>query len=167
MIKAPRRVFKGLAGPVLLAIRAGWALFAAVAAEAGCWVSSPGVAFGEYDVIYLQPRDSASVIQIGCLWGEQEPQDLRVALGPSSGSGAIYRRRLERLGGGGGLEYNLFLDPARSLVWGDDSSGGSALRVPGMAATTPLQLMVYGRIFGSQDVMPGYYTDSVPIYVLP
>jgi spore coat protein U-like protein len=139
----------------------------ALGAEAGCWVSTSGMAFGPYNVIFPQPRDSTAVIQLGCLWGELESQELRVALGPSGYSGAIHVRQLGRIGGGDSLEYNLFLDPARTLVWGDDSSGGSALRVPAFAGAAPQQLLVYGRIFGGQEAMPGDYTDSLSLYILP
>jgi spore coat protein U-like protein len=142
-----------------------WALVSPAVADAGCWVSTSGIAFGAYDVIFDRPRDSTAVIRLGC--HDEGPQEVRLGLGPSAVSGTVFSRRLARVGGGGSLEYNLFMDPARSLVWGEDASGGPALRVVVPGRDAPQQVLVYGRVFGGQEPRPGQYTDSVAISILP
>ncbi|MGI9506674.1 MAG: Csu type fimbrial protein [Geminicoccaceae bacterium] len=58
------------------------------------------------------------------------------------------------------LQYDLFQDEARSVLWGifpDDSMDIDNTPVG------PTDVPVFGRIFGPQDAIPGTYTDTVQI----
>jgi spore coat protein U-like protein len=68
-----------------------------------------------------------------------------------------------RLGSGATLNYNVFADAARSIVWGDGTSGtlavADAYSLSGSSVTR--NYPVYGRIFGNQNAPVGVYTDSI------
>lgn len=69
--------------------------------------------------------------------------------------------RARRLGQGSGrLGYGLFLDAARSRVWG---IGADALVLNGSErqGSDPLVLTIYGAIPPAQEVLAGDYTDIV------
>ncbi len=59
--------------------------------------------------------------------------------------------------------YQLYLDPARTTLWGNGGGSGT-VPVSGVAGpTTPFRqtLTVYGRILARQSgVMTGHYTDQ-------
>ena len=65
------------------------------------------------------------------------------------------------------LSYNLFLDAARTTIWGDGTGGTgtySGVRTgPGPFIGRPF---IYGRIFANQDPSPGAYIDIVDVTVL-
>jgi spore coat protein U-like protein len=59
------------------------------------------------------------------------------------------------------LEYEIYLDDARTVVWGDGGFGSQPLSIqhPGGTLTLP----IYGRIFPGQRVHAGVYRDSLRI----
>ena len=77
-------------------------------------------------------------------------------MGGSGGGGSFNPRRLTS--GGNGLNYNMYLDPSRTQVFGDGSAGTS--KVAGSCAATCI-VTIYGRIFGGQSVPGGSYQDSI------
>src|SRR6185369_5534672 len=87
-----------------------------------------------------------------------------VALSTGS-SGTYVRRQLQA--GTTALTYNLFIDSARSAVWGDGSTGtsvasGSATMGPGVGnGRREDSRTIYGRVPAAQDALPGSYTDSI------
>ena len=56
------------------------------------------------------------------------------------------------------LAYNLYKDASRLIVWGDSGGGVSS-------AGTNVDLTVYGRIPGAQNVQAHIYADSVTVTV--
>jgi spore coat protein U-like protein len=56
------------------------------------------------------------------------------------------------------LAYNLYKDASRLLVWGDGGGGVSS-------NGTNVDLTVYGRIPGAQNVQANVYVDSVTVTV--
>jgi spore coat protein U-like protein len=76
-------------------------------------------------------------------------------------------RRMERVGGGGHLEYALFKDVNRTLAWGNGAFG-TAHVVDVTTAGTPQTVTVFGSIPNNQGSPPaGEYTDSVTITISP
>ncbi len=65
------------------------------------------------------------------------------------------------------LNYNLFTDTARSVIWGDGLGGtglasGSFTVGPGVGnGSRQVVHPVYGRIPALQDVLDGAYTDTI------
>lgn len=85
-----------------------------------------------------------------------------VALDAGAGQGAT--TRLRRMSGQGGtVDYTMYTDAGRSIVWGDDSNGTSKRSATGTGR--PQTLTVYGRIPAGQSPAAGAYTDVVTVTV--
>lgn len=123
------------------------------AGAASCSVSTPGLAFGNYDRFALAPLDSAADLMVTC----DVAATYSVAL--SSGGGSFSNRRLS--GRAAVLFYNLYVDVPRVTVWGDGSSATSL--VSGNA--TPGRHTVYARVPARQNVGVGQYLDNVVVTV--
>jgi spore coat protein U-like protein len=119
-----------------------------------------GPSFGPYDTLSASPRDSAGFISFRC--DGVGPSDMLV-IEISRGRGHSFMpRRMSRRGEK--LEYNLYLDAARTIIWGDGSRGTSRYQVrpvEGRAESVP----IYGRIPARQTVVPGSYSDHVMLTV--
>jgi spore coat protein U-like protein len=140
------RVALGLAGGLFLMLPGQ--------AAARCTnVSATAVAFGSYNPMSATPLDAAGSISYACT--PNTPPLITL----SRGSSSTFLPR--RLGGAAGLSYNLYLDAARTVIWGDGTGGTSALNGPTTrpSATVP----VYGRIPPMQDVAAGAYTDLIVV----
>lgn len=148
----------------LAALGALGALFGASAAQAaGCSIAASSLQFGPYDTLSLVPLDSVATVTVSCSGQPGEAVSYRIGVS-AGGSGSTAARRL-RGPGGAALDYNLFTNGARSLVWGDGSAGslfvGDTLSLTGGAQQRSHPL--YGRIFPRQNVGPGTYTDTLVI----
>jgi spore coat protein U-like protein len=108
------------------------------------------LAFGNYDVYTATPVDTAGTISYSC--PPPAIPTVTIDLGLSFGNG---RRRMS-LGGADFLEYEVYVDAARTTVW----SSTNAVSVPqGNNVSVPF----YGRIFPLQDVSVGAYTDTLVV----
>jgi spore coat protein U-like protein len=56
------------------------------------------------------------------------------------------------------LDYEIYFDPAMTLVWG---VGGDSKAVASGGGTTTVQM--YGRIFAQQDAAVGGYSDTITV----
>ncbi len=136
-------------------------LLAAAPAAAQCTLSSTGVSFGTYDVFDPSPLASTGGITYFC-----GPPNLpiEVHLG-TGGSGSFLPRRMAN--GAERLAYNLYLDPAGTLIWGDGTGGTSVLTgttgPPGPPSGRTFTVTIYGRVPPEQDVTAGVYTDTVVV----
>ena len=114
-------------------------------------ISATALAFGNYDVYGATPVDSAGTISYSC-----PPPTLptvTIDLGLSYG-GSGHRRM--SLGGTDFLEYEIYVDAARTTIW----SATNAVSVPqGNGMSVPF----YGRIFALQDVSVGAYSDTLVV----
>lgn len=129
------------------------ALAVPAAAGAACTVSPQPVSFGNYDPLGATALDGVGNINIAC----DSVTMMTVSL--SSGGGTFADRRMT--GGAAQLSYNLYTDASRVVVWGDGAGGGSTVS----AISANVDLTVYGRIPGSQNVPPNIYVDSVTVTV--
>jgi spore coat protein U-like protein len=101
--------------------------------------------------------DANSAIAINCPRGTA----FTIGLDKGQGAGATYAAR-KMTSGANTVTYSLYLDSARTKVWGetdgvDTFSGTSA----SFGATCP----VYGRVPAQASPAPGNYTDTVKITV--
>lgn len=129
---------------------------------ASCSFSSViGVAFGTYDVFASTALDSTGSMTIVC--SGLQPMDL-ITIDIGFGSGAVGTTRY-MLNGMHALEYNLFADASRTLIWGNGSNGTVVQGPLSIANDTPTTWTVYGRIPAQQNVAVGSYSDSVLITV--
>jgi spore coat protein U-like protein len=65
------------------------------------------------------------------------------------------------------LPYNIYKDPARSMIWGDGAGGYSGLVITNtfslLSWTSSVNL--YGRIPASMTSRPGNYSDTILVTV--
>ena len=138
-------------------------LLAPATAEAACTVSSTGVAFGSYDSLSGAPDDSTGTVNVDC-----HPSDQSIEIEIGAGlSGSFAARRMSN--GAATLDYNLYTDSGRSIVWGD-GTGGSVTQTLNNgvvnSGTRRFSATVYGRIPGSQSVPMGTYGDTLIVTVI-
>ncbi len=125
--------------------------------------TSGGVNFS-YNVFDAIPADSESAMTVTC--DSFSPSVVSVGIGISSTSNSINPRQMRHTSGTDVLSYNLFVNPSRTAIWGDDISG-SALLLNNINDNVPRVLPIYGRIFPGQDVSAGAYSDVVTITIAP
>ena len=122
-----------------------------------CLVDIQPMAFGAYDPLLghsSAPLQAQAELSLLCT--RNVPASVELDQGSF---GSDTRNRF--LGQGGGrLGYGLFLDAARSRVWG---VGPDALVLNGTErqGRDPLTLTIYGSIPPAQEVFSGDYTDTV------
>ena len=149
---------------VVRALAAAGALATAnAAAAAGCSIAATSLLFGPYDTLSLVALDSVGTLTVSCSGSPGEAVSYRIGVS-AGGSGSAAARRL-RGPGSWTLDYNLFTNGARTLVWGDGAAGslsvGDTLSLTGGAQQRSHP--VYGRIFPRQNVGPGAYTDTLVV----
>jgi len=137
--------------------------WAAPAAAQGpvCGVSAVAVAFGDYNERAASSVTATGQVRVQCDTGTP----YEVTLDPGTHSGGTFSPRI--LGDAGGLyklQYNLFLDSARTVIWGDGT--GVTQTVTGTALGAQDILQVYGVIPAFQPVGVGSYADSVTVTVI-
>lgn len=153
-----RAAVRGIVASLLAASASG-------AAAVSCSVESAGLSFGSYNPFRGAPNDSVGTISMTCSGSAGNEVVYVMRIGPGS-SGSPTSRTM-RSASGWTLGYNLYTDPARSLVWGDGTGGtrvlADAFTLRGMGETR--RYPVFGRTFERQNVAPGIYTDSLVVSV--
>jgi len=129
--------------------------FAASAVPSCSATVMTGIAFGTYDVFSPAPLTSTGRLRLNCPRG-QSPQ---ITL--STGNSGRYAWRELRTPAQDALRYNVYLDPAMTVVWGDGTDGSQPYVSPGGNA----QLVIYGKVPAGQDATPGDYLDLLTITV--
>jgi spore coat protein U-like protein len=121
--------------------------------SAQCSLSAQGVNFGSYDVFNNVGLDSTGNIGVTC--------DISTAysLSLSPGGGPYASRSMAD--GPNLLNYNLYTDAARAVIWGDGTGGTGVVSGSGTTANHT----VYGRISARQNVSLGSYSDSITVTV--
>jgi len=125
-----------------------------------CDINVTPMAFGSLDGFPATVVDSAGSVNINC--DPQVSYLIRMDAGRNSNGGFTVRKMI-LLGGSETMEYNLYRDSSRTMIWGD-GTGGSSI-VTGMGAGVTQDVPVYGRIHAGQNLMAGKYTDSITVTV--
>ncbi len=115
------------------------------------------LAFGVYDPLATAPTDSSSTMSYRC------PKGQLVQISLDAGLAGSFAARALTLGTER-LLYNLYLDAARTIVWGDGTGGsqvGPGVTTHGAGGTTTVY--VFGRIPAGQDVVAGTYGDTIRV----
>lgn len=128
-------------------------LLAAPALAADCTVGASGVAFGNYDVFSPTALNGAGTVSVAC------SPATGYSIGLSTGNGSYSQRWLGS--GAATLDYNLYTDASRSVVWGDGTSGTSTVGGSGESVDHP----VYGSVPAQQNVTAGSYADTIIVTV--
>lgn len=140
------------------------ALLAPASAGAACNVSATGVAFGIYNPASATPAAATGAVTLTCglLSGLGVASQFALGVG---GGGSYSARRMAS--GGGTLQYQLYLDAARTQIWGDGSGGTSVNSDLSLVAVLggSVSFQVYGLIPARQSVAPGAYVDVIVVTV--
>jgi len=135
-------------------------------AYAGCGITtSTGIAFASYDVFSAVDSDAQGSITVICDIGAAPPNppvDVVITISTSPTSGSINPRQMRDPVSGDRLNYNVFIDAARTIVWSDNPASPNTVSLNNMRKNSPASTtQVYGRIFAGQDVSAGSYSDGV------
>lgn len=142
------------------------------AANGTCTVAATSNAFGAYSPLSSSPVDTTATISVTCtaitiLFIVTLDVDYTIKLSQGV-AGSFSPRYMALLGNH--LNYNLYTDNARSIVWGD-GTGGTSTKSGSMHGTGLLfssvtdNHTVYGRIPGSQNIPAGAYADVITVTV--
>jgi spore coat protein U-like protein len=124
----------------------------AIGRAQSCTLSTVGLDLGLYDPFSSVPLDGTGSVSYHCQGG------LRGVATLSPGSSGRFDRRT-MLHGAERLVYNVYLDAARTRIWGDLQDGGQVADIrPGRRS-----ISVYGRVFPQQGVSPGTYADTLVV----
>ncbi len=127
----------------------------AVAVTVRCSIATGAVNFpGAYTSGQLAALDATGTVIVNCDPGRKVSIKLGQGLYPAPGSTDNSPRR-RMANGANRINYNLYEDAARTVVWDNRNNAVRTTRVYPYTAT------IYGRIPGSQTVNPGYYSDTV------
>jgi spore coat protein U-like protein len=121
-----------------------------------CTITTSAVAFGAYDPVVANAATdllAAGSVNVACTKGTASTIDL--------GNGGNFAAGSRRMASGTDfLNYALYKDAARTLVWGTGLAGGTTQAyVAASKAVTAVP--VYGTVPQAQDVTVGAYSDSV------
>lgn len=130
--------------------------------EAACNLATTNINFGTYDVFSNLPRDSTGRVSVDC--DEAPPPIVTVRIGPSFHSGGFRPRQMRHTTRSERLDYNLFIDPSMSVIWGDGTQGTSTVSDK-VHKNKPWVQTLYGRIPAGQDVSVGAYSETVSVTI--
>ncbi|WP_232343216.1 spore coat U domain-containing protein [Burkholderia pseudomallei] len=118
-----------------------------------CFINATNVAFGSTGVIQ-GALTATGTISAQCTNGDA----FRIALNGGA-SGNVAARAMQRTGGGGAVNYQLYLDAAHSTIWGDGTAGTST--ATGTGSGLSQSLTVYGQVPAQTTPAPGTYSDTI------
>lgn len=132
-----------------------------------CTASATGVSFGSYDPLPGTPLDGTGNVRVSCtgIIGLLLSADYTIALNKGLYSASFSPRQM-----GSGtyrLNYDLYSDSGRSVIWGEGASAVSGtVTIPLLVGSGFKDNPVYGRISGGQQsAQPGGYSDTITVTV--
>lgn len=120
-------------------------------------VSATPLDFGVYDP--SAGAASTGTVTVQC--GVGILPSLTVTL--TTGSGSYGQRRM--LQGSDALTYNLYVDAAHMMVWGDGTGGTATQGLSGLISLGATDYTVYGAMDAGQYPAPGSYGDTITVSV--
>jgi spore coat protein U-like protein len=131
--------------------------------SAVCTVSTAPADFGSYDVLLTVAQDIVTSITVDC--NEAPPVIATISVGPSPNSGGFDPRQMKLSGGSEFINYNLYVDPGRTQIWGDGS--GSTFTISNKVTKNKSWIAsIYGRIPPGQDVSVGTYSETLTVVIV-
>jgi spore coat protein U-like protein len=145
------------------ALLAAACLLAAPAASAlSCSVSAQALGFSGYNPLSASNTDAVGDVAVNCTNLLSLLVTYNVSL--SAGTNGTFAAR-KMASGANRINYNLYTDPTRLIVWGDGTAGtvkvGNTFLVVLLGITA--HHTVYGRIPALQNVGVGSYTDTITV----
>jgi spore coat protein U-like protein len=127
-------------------------------ALAACTIAASGLSFGAYNPFSITALDGAGTVTYDC-----SPLGILIRIDLDRGGAPTFTpRRLRQ--SATTLDYNLYRDPVRLLIWGD-GTGGTQSYLALVTGLGDVVVPVYGRIPARQNVPPGLYTDTVTVTI--
>ena len=144
---------------------------AANALAATCSVSTPGLAFGSYDVYAAGATNGTGTLTVSCSKVAGDPSNVNVnyTISLATGSSGSYVQR-QMQSGANTLGYNLYTSNTFSVVWGNGTGstatvGGSLHLTNGQPSQNNAHT-VFGRIPPLQDAaVASNYLDNITVTV--
>ncbi len=132
------------------------------AAAQACTISATSVAFGTYDTISAVDDVGTGTITVVCHPSVNSP----VVHIEGGSSGSIQSRQMRN--GATSLDYNLYTDASRLILWGNGAVGAAVTLSGGNSAGGQRRFdrTIYGRIPARQNVGTGVYSDTLVITVI-
>jgi len=118
------------------------------------------VSFGAYEPLYGGNVDATGTVVFRCL--DVVGGDT-VVIEIDRGGASSFARRM--LGGAWNLAYNLFLDAAHTVVWGDGTSGTGRYGPTTPPEDADVSVTIYGRIPSGQNVGATTYSDDLVVTI--
>lgn len=129
-------------------------IFQPIFANASCrFISISNISFANYNVFSALPN-TGGIGSLSLKCDDEKHTFYEVAL--STGQSNNYATRFMK-SGVNKLNYNLYTNASRTVVWGNGTGGSGILKL-GEHNTL---LAIYGLIPGGQDAATGLYTDSI------
>lgn len=125
---------------------------------ASCDIIATDLAFGNYDPVAASNLDAETTLSVVCTNGT--PYYVGMSLGDGSGA-SMATRRMTKTGGTQTLNYVLYQDTQRSVLWGNTGAD----RLSGTGNGTASTLHLYGRVPMQQTAPAGAYTDTIVVTV--
>jgi spore coat protein U-like protein len=129
----------------------------AFAGSGACSVSATPLRFGTYNTADSTPLTSTATITYLC---EKSAQAKSIVIWIDKGLYAPTNNPRQMANGSERLDYYLYLDAARTAIWGDSSSN-QYTSSPANGVT--YEVPVYGLIPAQRDVSAGPYSDSLVV----
>ncbi|MGE5469559.1 MAG: spore coat U domain-containing protein [Bacteroidota bacterium] len=122
-----------------------------------CAVFANDLQFSTYDPQAVNGNDASSTVTISCTEGSPYSIGLDAGIGPGA---AISARRMSS--NANTLDYSLFRDAPRTLNWGNTVNVDT---LNGRGTGSPVDHMIFGRIWARQAVKAGLYLDTITVSV--
>lgn len=131
------------------------------AAAMRCDVTVLPFVFGLYAPGDPVPLDVTGSVDVRCVG---TPGTFFATLSPGT-SGSFAQRYM--LSGASRMNYNLYVNPGRTLIWGDGTGGSLPIgRNKVRSGRDDFSLPIYGRVPPGQSVGAGAYADDVIVTVV-
>lgn len=129
-----------------------------------CTATALPVSFGAYDPVSGAAVDGTGQVTVLCTAVVSINVGYSISLS-SGGAGSYAPRHMSLLSNT--LNYNLYTSAARNTVWGNGSGGTSTVSDSYALALLLVSrdYPVYARVFASQNVAAGAYTDSITVTI--
>lgn len=155
-----------IAGKSIAAMTTATLAFSTPAYAATCSMAAVPTAFGIYNAVTRDPVNTTATITVTCsdIFFVFVTYSITVSPGQSGNAASRYLSS-----GQNKLNYQMYVDSARTRVAGDGSAGtstvpGSNGLLTGLGSASRTETL-YSTIFGKQAAAPGVYSDTVTLQI--
>jgi len=131
-----------------------------------CNVTASDVDFGSFDPL-SGAHDALGEIEVDCTGVVDVAPTISARL--SAGQWGPISARKMRSGAGDLLDYNLYTNAARTIVWGDGTGGSSTVTISGGLLAVQhwtVSRDIYARAAPALSTKPGAYSDTVLVRIV-